>query len=94
MHMHTARVLRLTGRDGREGPASVGAPWDRPQAVRTADRGSRVNLDCWPDLAAWTPDDWSAFGTNVTFFIAVGAGLLAWRQLHEARKRGGEQAQP
>jgi hypothetical protein len=53
-----------------------------------------LNLDWLPDLAAWTPEDWSAFGTNVTAFIAVGAGLVAWRQLHEARRLREEQAQP
>jgi hypothetical protein len=26
MHMHTAHVLQLTGRHGREGPASVWVP--------------------------------------------------------------------
>jgi len=48
----------------------------------------------WPDLAAWTPDDWSAFGTNVTALIALAAGVVAWRQLREARRLRLEQAQP
>ena len=56
--------------------------------------GQALNLDWLPDLAAWRPEDWSAFGTNVTAFIAVGAGLVAWRQLHEARRLREEQAQP
>jgi hypothetical protein len=47
-----------------------------------------------PDFAAWTPDAWSAFGTNVTAVIALAAGFVAWRQLREARQLRREQAQP
>jgi hypothetical protein len=47
----------------------------------------------WPDFVAWTPDDWAALGTNVTALIAVAAGLVAWRQLREARRLRLEQAQ-
>jgi hypothetical protein len=47
-----------------------------------------------PDLSAWTPDDWSAFGTNFTALIALAAGIVAWRQLREARRLRLEQAQP
>ncbi|MGY1660772.1 hypothetical protein ACI78Q_06045 [Geodermatophilus sp. SYSU D00705] len=47
-----------------------------------------------PDISAWTPEDWSAFGTNITAVIAVLAGIVAWRQLREARRLRTEQAQP
>ncbi|TYP88445.1 hypothetical protein [Blastococcus xanthinilyticus] len=47
-----------------------------------------------PDFAAWTPNDWAAFGTNATALIALAAGFVAWRQLREARRLRLEQAQP
>ncbi len=48
----------------------------------------------WPDFTAWTPDHWAALGTNVTALIALAAGVVAWRQLREARRLRLEQAQP
>ncbi|SOD98781.1 hypothetical protein SAMN06272739_2030 [Blastococcus haudaquaticus] len=68
--------------------ASSSASAERPSG------GHALNLDWLPAFTVWTPDDWSAFGTNVTAFIAVAAGLVAWRQLREARKLREEQAQP
>jgi hypothetical protein len=65
-------------------------------AVHPGLQGSRVMADdalSWPDFAAWTADDWSALGTNMTALIAVAAGVVAWRQLREARRLRREQAQ-
>ena len=51
-------------------------------------------LERLPDLTAWTPADWEAAGTLATAAIAALAGIVAWRQLREARHLRREQAQP
>jgi len=47
-----------------------------------------------PDFTAWTPSDWSAFGTCATFAVAFVAAIYAKGQLAEARTLRKEQAQP
>jgi hypothetical protein len=47
-----------------------------------------------PDLAAWTPADWSAGGTVVTAVIALLAALFAWLQVRHARRLREDQARP
>lgn len=47
-----------------------------------------------PDLGAWRPEDWAALGTCVTAVVAIVAGVVAGRQLREARRLRLEQAQP
>ena len=54
-----------------------------------------VSVPDWlPDLTAWTSDDWSALGTNLTAGIALAAGVVALGQFREARRLRLEQAQP
>ncbi|MGY1712518.1 hypothetical protein ACI8AC_23705 [Geodermatophilus sp. SYSU D00758] len=52
-----------------------------------------MTADWLPNLAVWTPNDWTAFGTNLTALVAIAAGAVAWRQLGEARRLRKEQAQ-
>lgn len=42
----------------------------------------------------WTPEHWGALASWVTVGVALLAGLIAWRQVTEARRLRLEQAQP
>ncbi len=48
----------------------------------------------WVDFGAWDPEDWSALAAWVTAGVALAAGMVAARQLGEARRLRLEQAQP
>src|SRR3954453_17442073 len=59
------------------------------------ERDGRAHNGGWPpDFTAWTPSDWSAFGTCATFAVAFVAAIYAKGQLAEARTLRKEQAQP
>jgi hypothetical protein len=45
-------------------------------------------------LSSWPPEAWTALAAWVTAAIALVAGIVAWRQLSEARRLRREQAQP
>jgi hypothetical protein len=47
-----------------------------------------------PDFSAWQPEDWSALGTMTTAVVAVVAGVVASRQVREARRLREAQSQP
>jgi hypothetical protein len=51
-------------------------------------------MDLIPDFSAWTPQDWSTFGTLSTTLIAFAAAIFAGRQVLEARRTREAQAQP
>ena len=51
-------------------------------------------MDLIPNLNAWTPQDWSTFGTLATTVIAFAAAVFAGRQVLEARRTREAQAQP
>jgi hypothetical protein len=47
-----------------------------------------------PDLAAWTPQDWSAAASVGTLLVALAATGIGWRQLKQARALREEEAAP
>lgn len=48
----------------------------------------------WPAFGAWDPATWSAAGSVMTAGIALGAALIAWRQVRESRRLRLDQAAP
>jgi len=79
----------------REGKAWPASGRELPTAGLLKAFGHHASMpERLPDFAAWTPDDWSAFGTMITAAVAIVAGFVAWRQLREARGLRLEQAQP